>query len=192
MAANDLIYDIGISCRNGHTTGRYRASRKCVQCAKDAAAAWNRNNPEKHADYNRTYAEKHPDRVSQNYKNWRSKYPERVEAKNNIWQSANWEKYLGISSAWKKRNRAHTNAKSKERRLAQDRRTPKWLTEQDFVNIRKFYLLADELSKAYGFPWHVDHIIPLKGRNVSGLHVTSNLQVIPGSDNMRKGNSFHG
>lgn len=44
-------------------------------------------------------------------------------------------------------------------------------------------------KKLIGFEWHVDHIVPLKGKNVSGLHIWSNLAVIPKGDNLRKGNS---
>ena len=190
MVASDLIYDVGIPCRKGHTTGRYTVSRKCVQCAKDAAAAWNKANPDKYRTNSKRYREKHPDKVAAQYKNWRLSNPDAVKKKNAGWQSANWEKYLGISSAWKKRNRGYTNAKCKARRLAQEQRTPKWLTENDFADIAKFYALSDELSRAYGFSWHVDHIIPLRGKSVSGLHVPGNLQVIPGSDNMRKGNRY--
>ena len=39
-----------------------------------------------------------------------------------------------------------------------------------------------------GFDWHVDHIIPLKGKTMCGLHIWSNLQVIPKILNLRKGN----
>ena len=39
--------------------------------------------------------------------------------------------------------------------------------------------------------WHVDHIIPLQGKNVSGLHVFSNLRVIPGEENVKKSNKYH-
>ena len=54
--------------------------------------------------------------------------------------------------------------------------------------IRQAYELAQLRTKIFGFPWHVDHVLPLKGRLVSGLHTPINLQVIPGVDNLRKGN----
>jgi hypothetical protein len=44
----------------------------------------------------------------------------------------------------------------------------------------------------FGFSWHVDHKIPLRGESVSGLHVPWNLQVIPGAENMSKNNKFVG
>ena len=187
-----LIYDVGIPCRKGHTTGRYTVSRKCVQCAKDAALAWNKANADKAKQHSKKYRESHREQANERNRVWRQANPDRVARNNLVWQKANWDKYLDISASWKRRNRGHVNAKTKERRLSQIQRTPKWLTDQDFADIKKFYDLAHELSQAYGFPWHVDHIIPLKGKIVSGLHVVDNLQVIPGSENSRKGNRFYG
>jgi 5-methylcytosine-specific restriction endonuclease McrA len=46
-------------------------------------------------------------------------------------------------------------------------------------------------NQATSTEWHVDHIVPLKGEEVSGLHIWSNLQVIPKIDNLRKRNAFH-
>ena len=187
-----MIYDVGKPCKKGHTTGRYTVSRKCVQCAKDAAMAWNNANPEQFKANLQRYRDAHPDRLSDQYRAWRVNNPDKVKTKNSNWQTANWRKFLDISAEWKRRNRGHVNAKCAERRHAKALRTPSWLAEQDFTDMAKFYTLADELSCAYGFPWHVDHIIPLRGKFVSGLHVPANLQVIPGSDNMRKGNRVYG
>ena len=44
------------------------------------------------------------------------------------------------------------------------------------------------VNKLTGIEWHVDHIIPLKGDVVCGLHVWNNFAVIPKVDNLRKGN----
>jgi 5-methylcytosine-specific restriction endonuclease McrA len=45
-------------------------------------------------------------------------------------------------------------------------------------------------NAATGINWHVDHIIPIRGETVSGLHIWSNLQVIPEIENLRKSNAF--
>lgn len=69
-------------------------------------------------------------------------------------------------------------------------RTPAWLNKADLMAMRQFYVLAAQKTKASGFSWHVDHIVPLQGASVSGLHVPSNLQVIPAAQNIAKHNRF--
>ena len=76
------------------------------------------------------------------------------------------------------------------RRLAKIQRTPLWLTDIDHERIGNEYKLAAILTKVTGSPWHVDHIIPLQGKMVSGLHVPSNLRVLPATENIRKSNLF--
>jgi hypothetical protein len=76
------------------------------------------------------------------------------------------------------------------RRALKLQRTPKWLTEVDKERIQNEYKLAALQTKITGKPWHVDHIIPLQGELVSGLHVPSNLMAMLGSDNISKHNNF--
>ena len=96
------------------------------------------------------------------------------------------------SAAWRKKNAGKVLALTRKRQLAKRMRTPAWLTPDDFWMMEQAYELAALRTKMLGFAWHVDHKIPLRGKTVSGLHVPTNLQVIPGADNSRKGNAYHG
>jgi len=66
--------------------------------------------------------------------------------------------------------------------------TPPWA---DFDAIQKLYALSKELTTETGIKHEVDHIIPLRGKNVTGLHVHQNLRVIPKAENASKGNRFY-
>jgi hypothetical protein len=67
---------------------------------------------------------------------------------------------------------------------------PVWFNGQHTAAIRRLRTIADTMSEATGEPWELDHIIPIRGRNVCGLHIAENLQVVPRSVNRRKSNRF--
>jgi len=92
----------------------------------------------------------------------------------------------------REKEKAERLAATIKRRLAKLHRTPKWLTKDQLTEITEFYKMAKELETV--FPWMqcVDHIVPLQGKTVSGLHVPWNLQILSAKDNMEKGNKFHG
>jgi len=77
-------------------------------------------------------------------------------------------------------------AKVKNRKHA----TPKWLNAIQRVLIAEFYEVAAAKTMQTGVAHHVDHIIPIKGKKVSGLNVPWNLQVLTARNNMRKHASF--
>jgi hypothetical protein len=76
------------------------------------------------------------------------------------------------------------------RQCAKLQRTPNWLSSEDKWVISEIYDLAKLRTKCTGIEWQVDHIVPLRGKTVSGLHVPLNLQVIPESVNKVKRNYF--
>lgn len=78
-----------------------------------------------------------------------------------------------------------TNRKMVAARLM---RVPPWLTREHAAQMAAMYQGAAELSASTGIKHHVDHIVPLQGKLVCGLHVPWNLQVITAEANMRKGN----
>lgn len=89
---------------------------------------------------------------------------------------------------YKKENKDIINAGTAKYRASKRNRTPLWLTEEDYFLINEAYRLATLRTKTTGFSWHVDHVVPLQGETVSGLHVPENLSVIPWIDNVTKRN----
>ena len=106
-----------------------------------------------------------------------------------------WNSKPGVKEAGIARANAHSKAhpemklaRTRKRQAALLQRVPKWDPDAHLIIAK--YQLAAMLTKASGTPHHVDHIIPLQGKKVSGLHVFSNLRVIPGSDNVKKSNKY--
>lgn len=96
-----------------------------------------------------------------------------------LYRSRNPEKHLHCSLAWQKNNPGKSNARHFRYKAAKLKRIPKWA---EIDAIKAFY-------EACPKGMHVDHIIPLRGKEISGLHVLNNLQYLTPSENCRKGNS---
>ena len=95
---------------------------------------------------------------------------------------------IARANAHNKANPEMHLARTRKRQAALLQRVPKW--DPDVHLIVAKYQLAAMLTQASGIPHHVDHIIPLQGKNVSGLHTFSNLRVIPGEENVKKSNKY--
>lgn len=121
---------------------------------------------------------------------WRKANPEVVKQIDKKYREANKEKRNQQCSEWKRENKGHVNYLNSTRYASKLQRTPSWLTEHDLLHIKCLYQVAAMRSRESGQEWQVDHIIPLNGETVSGLHVPSNLQVIPAIDNLRKSNTY--
>ena len=107
------------------------------------------------------------------------------------WISKNSEHFREKVKLWAQRNPQKNCAKQQRRRARKLRATPSWLTSQDLRKIEATYLYSKVRTNITGVAHHVDHIIPLRGKSVCGLHVPWNLQVIPASENLRKSNKLY-
>ena len=127
----------------------------------------------------------------------RKRYEEKKESlleKTRAHKAKNKEIYLIRGREYSKKayrkNKALRTHISRRYQCNKAKRVPAWLTPDDHWIIKEIYSLAALRTQMLGFEWQVDHVIPLQGKTVSGLHVPTNLQVIPMEENCRKGNRF--
>ena len=121
---------------------------------------------------------------------WREANPDKKIASRKAEYAKNSTQAKEAARVYRKENPAKINAWSRKHQLARIQRTPRWLTDFDFLRIECFYSVAAMRNKNDSQEWEVDHIIPLQGKMVSGLHVPTNLRVIPASENRAKSNKF--
>jgi hypothetical protein len=173
LIKGETQYATGNPCVNGHIAPRRAKTGECIKCRAIHLIKWRKSNPEKVKKHNDTQHERFAERLAE-----RARYYYHLDVDKSRAALRDYQK-----------NNLHIFAKAKaKRKAAQLQRTPAWLTTDDYWMIEQAYEVAAQRTKLFGFPWHVDHIIPLQGKLVSGLHTPFNLQVIPGVENIRKGN----
>jgi hypothetical protein len=104
------------------------------------------------------------------------------------YRQANRAQFLTSLKKYREKNKDIRNAIQAQRRSAKLYRTPQWLTKEQNQEIKEFYTMAKELETVFPWKQHVDHIVPLLGKTVSGLHVPWNLQILSAKENITKGN----
>ena len=124
-------------------------------------------------------------------KQWRDANKDKQTAATQAWRQINPERTAAMYRDWAERNRDKVNAKWMARDAAKKSRTPSWLTVDERWMIEQAYDIAAKRTQMLGISFHVDHIVPLQGKTVSGLHVPWNLQVIPAKLNQQKSNRFN-
>jgi hypothetical protein len=198
-------YFTGEPCKHGHIAERLVSTRTCVACHVATQREYRRTHPEavsatearrhaKHRDKrlakSKAWQQSHPEQCIAWSTAWAEANPERKRAINKAWRIANAPKVRADLVAWRAANPEHVRAKGlfyrNQRRAAQLQRTPAWA---DFKKIEEVYQDAREFREA-GIEVDVDHVIPLQGDLVSGLHVHQNLRVCLSSVNRAKSNTF--
>ena len=108
---------------------------------------------------------------------------EQCKVKSAKWYEANAEQAKLNSSKWRKLNPDKHAAAQAKRHAIKLSAAPSCLTKEQLEEIEWFYIIAKELQWLSEEPLEVDHIVPLQGKNISGLHVPWNLQVLSRSAN---------
>jgi hypothetical protein len=109
---------------------------------------------------------------------------------NKSWRDTNKDHLSQYKKDWYSTNKANQLSRVKFRKNSLLNRTPIWLTCAQKEEINYMYWLAKDLKAVSGEDYHVDHIIPLNGKTVSGLHTPDNLQILPAKLNLSKGNKY--
>lgn len=123
-------------------------------------------------------------------KEWRDANKAKQEDAIKGWRERNADRLAETYRDWASRNKDKVNAKWMKREASKKHRTPSWLTEDELWMIEQVYDIAAKRTQMLGMDFHVDHIVPLQGKTVSGLHVPWNLQVLPAKLNQQKSNHF--
>lgn len=203
---NGNLFSSCKECCKKRDKANYQKS-KDVKLAK--CSEYRKANKQRIKEYHQAYYEANKDKMLSRAKEYRSNpeiaekerirqnkyYAERsvaIQAKRKAKMDNNPELRLKMREFCKshyERNKHLYIAKCGKRRAAKVSATPAWA---NLNAIKAIYKQSMQISIETGIEHHVDHIIPLQGKTVSGLHVESNLQIIPAKQNLSKANKLEG
>lgn len=141
-----------------------------------------------HRKRNSDWAKENKERLAKKSTAWRKDNPEKAKEVWRGFHDRNKEKRAAQHADWARRNLDKRRATSAKRKAAKLRATPKWV---NWGKVRAIYRQAKRLQDYTGVPMHVDHIVPLQGQNVCGLHWEGNLQILSASENCKKFNKWN-
>jgi formate-dependent nitrite reductase cytochrome c552 subunit len=184
------FYFTGRPCKHGHVAERHTRGSVCVDCRQRQRRDYRTKNPEAVAQCARNNRAKNAAAIKRKKREYNVKNAEAIQQRKHEYYLANAETIKQRVREWEKSHPdviARRGARTRAARLA---RRPHWLSREHEQQIQALYAEAQRLGEIAGEPYHVDHIVPLQGKTVSGLHVPWNLQVIPGRENWAKSNRF--
>jgi hypothetical protein len=158
--------------------------------AKANQARWYQNNKEHAKIVQDKYYQDNKEKKLAQQKIYRKNNKIKIDLKNKNWADKNPAKIKQYNKEFGQRHPDKIAAKTAKRRAAKLQATPPWLTEEHLKQIEDLYTESKRLEALDGIPREVDHIIPLLGETVRGLHVPWNLRVITAKENGSKNNKL--
>lgn len=174
-------YFTGQPCPKGHVSPRATASGTCCECKRLSALSWHQKNKQQQRDYGKAYRAARGEDLLQKKREYQAE-----------WMARNLEEKKRRDALYEKQKRSARDAsfmasaalRSAKYLRSLDRATPSWC---DGDAVRGMYELAS-VFRSIGLGVEVDHIVPLQGKTVSGLHTADNLQLLLRSANASKSN----
>lgn len=170
--AGESRYFTGKPCLRGHLSERITGCGACTECRRELECERYKENYEKKIKPKRSTPQA-LEMAALKMAKIRSSMPDEKK-------QADRERAKLKPREWRRKNPGHRNALKRKYIADKSNRTPKWANLQ---KINDFYKNCPAGN-------HVDHIVPLRAKNASGLHVHHNLQYLPAHENMRKNNRF--
>lgn len=179
----------------------------CTPCGRSKNRASAKKHVAKRNTQQQVWRKGNPDKAKQHQARYRDKNQEQIRATDRAWLDANPDRRMQVCATYRLNNvdkereyrkAYHANnpglrrARLAQYRSALVRATPMWFCENDKKLFKQFCEKAELLRRDAGEVWHVDHVIPLQGKSVCGLHISGNWQLLPARENLSKGNKFNG
>ena len=194
-----ITKDISEFSKNKTKTDGFNS--KCKLCVKryrkdnaEKVAAYAKkyreDNPEKFTAINKKYRQENSEKEAARARKYRKDNAKKLAASSKEWRQKNSKQNAATKKKWDQENPDKVNARNAHRRAAKKERVPKWSNKARKAQITELYAQARKLTAVTGIQFHVDHIVPLQGKNVSGLHIPDNLQILTEHENCSKSNKF--
>lgn len=165
----------------------YEANKEKMRLRRKAYYAANKK---REAEVNKAYRKANPEKIKEIRAAYCEANKERNYERTRAWREENKDLANCLTREWRTKNPVKVYEDAAKRRASKLQRTPAWLNKEQKQEIKDMYEAAYTLSKIFPYRLHVDHIVPLRGDNVSGLHVPWNLQLLPAAANMSKSNKL--